>query len=106
MNNDRHNLDAFASHGRTKLDNGFKFDRLGGGLDYSNANGLGATLSGSRIPKIDLNTVDLTGRYNVWKSPSGRSSFDVTGGATRTFGAGAGTPRLDKHFGGVFSSRF
>lgn len=106
LKNDRHNLDALASHSRTKLENGFKFDRVGGGLDYSHASGLGATLSASRIPKVDLNHVDLTGKYNVWKSPSGRSSFDLTGGATRTFGAGAGTPGLNKHFGGVFSSRF
>ncbi|XP_013116855.2 attacin-A-like [Stomoxys calcitrans] len=103
--NDKHNLDANAFHSRTKLDNGFKFNTVGGGLDYNHANGHGASLTASRIPQLNMNTVDLTGKANLWKSQDRATTLDLTGGVSKNFG-GPLDGQTNKHVGVGLSHNF
>ncbi|XP_075147920.1 attacin-A-like [Haematobia irritans] len=98
FNNDRHNLDANAFHSRTKLDNGFKFNTVGSGLDYNHANGHGASVTASRIPQLNMNTVDVTGKANLWKSQNQATSLDLIGGVSKNFG-GPLDGQTNKHVG-------
>ncbi|XP_061396481.1 attacin-A-like [Musca vetustissima] len=103
--NDRHKLDANAFHSRTHLDNGFKFSKVGGGLDYNHANGHGASVTASRIPQLKMNTVDVTGRANLWKSRDQATSLDLTGGVSKNFG-GPFNGQTNKHVGVGLSHNF
>ncbi|XP_061396482.1 attacin-A-like [Musca vetustissima] len=103
--NDKHKVDANAFHSRTHLDNGFKFSKVGGGLDYNHANGHGASVSASRIPQLNMNTVDVTGRANLWKSRDQATSLDLTGGVSKNFG-GPLDGQTDKHVGVGLSHNF
>ncbi|XP_075147921.1 attacin-A-like [Haematobia irritans] len=98
FNNDRHNLDANAFHSRTKLDNGFKFNTVGGGLDYNHANGHGASVTASRIPQLNMNTVDLAGKANLWRSQNQATTLDLKGGVSKNIG-GPLDGQTNKHVG-------
>ncbi|XP_075147922.1 attacin-A-like [Haematobia irritans] len=82
----KHKVDATAFHSRTNLDNGFQYNTVGGGLDYNHANGHGASVTVSRIPQLNMNTVDVTGKANLWKSQDKATSLDLTGGISKTSG--------------------
>ncbi|XP_073819976.1 attacin-A-like [Musca autumnalis] len=103
--NNKHKLDANAFHSRTHLDNGFKFNTVGGGLDYNHARGHGASVSASRIPQLKMNTVDVTGKANLWKSRNQASSLDLTGGVSKNFG-GPMSGQTNKHVGVGLSHHF
>lgn len=85
LNQGNHKLDANTFHQFNKLDNGLKFNTVGGGLDYNHPAGHGASLGVSHIPKFDHTKVDLTGRANLWQSANRATNLDLTGTASRTF---------------------
>uniref|UniRef100_A0A1A9W309 Attacin C-terminal domain-containing protein n=1 Tax=Glossina brevipalpis TaxID=37001 RepID=A0A1A9W309_9MUSC len=105
FNDQTHKVDANAFHSRTHLDNGFKFDRVGGGLGYEHANGHGASLTGSRIPQLGMNTFDLGGKANLWSSSNRATTLDLTGGVSKHFG-GPFDGQTNKHIGLGLNSRF
>uniref|UniRef100_A0A1A9VUE7 Attacin C-terminal domain-containing protein n=1 Tax=Glossina austeni TaxID=7395 RepID=A0A1A9VUE7_GLOAU len=105
FNDKTHKLDANAFHTRTHLDNGFKFDRVGGGLGYDHASGHGASLTASRIPQLDMNTLGLTGKANLWSSPNRATTLDLTGGVSKHFG-GPFDGQTNKQIGLGLNSRF
>ncbi|XP_059220101.1 attacin-A [Stomoxys calcitrans] len=96
LNTPRHNLDATAFHSRTNLDNGFNFNQVGGGLDYTHASGLGAAVTASRIPQLNMNTVDVIGKANLYTSPDKSTTVDLTGGVSKTMG-GPMDGQVNKH---------
>ncbi|XP_037951655.1 attacin-A-like [Teleopsis dalmanni] len=98
LDKNNHNLAANAFHSRTNLENGFKFDRVGGGLNYNHANGHGASLTASRIPQLNMNTVGLDAKANLWRSLDRQTSFDLTGGVSKNFG-GPFNGQVNKNFG-------
>lgn len=85
LNQGNHKFDTNAFHQSTRLNNGLKFNTVGGGLDYNHAAGHGAALGVSHIPKFDHTKVDLTGKTNLWRSLDRATSLDLTGTASRTF---------------------
>uniref|UniRef100_A0A1A9W308 Attacin C-terminal domain-containing protein n=1 Tax=Glossina brevipalpis TaxID=37001 RepID=A0A1A9W308_9MUSC len=105
LKNDTHQLKANAFHSRTHLDNGFKFDCVGGGLGYNHVNGHGAALTGSRIPQLDMNSLNITGKANLWTSPNRSTTLDLTGGATKHFG-GPFDGQTNKNFGLGLNTKF
>ncbi|XP_073814957.1 attacin-A-like [Musca autumnalis] len=94
--NDKHQLDAVAFHSRTNLDNGYNFNKVGGGLDYKNVQGHGASVTVSRIPQLNMNTVDVTGKLNLLKSQDKSTSLDLTAGVSKNIG-GPMDGQIDKH---------
>ncbi|CAD7089436.1 unnamed protein product [Hermetia illucens] len=99
-----HRVDANVFNSHTRLNNGFAFDKRGGSLDYTHRAGHGLSLGASHIPKFGT-TAELTGKANLWRSPSGLSTFDLTGSASRTFG-GPMAGRNNFGAGLGFSHRF
>ncbi|XP_053963020.1 attacin-B-like [Anastrepha ludens] len=97
-NNGVHSLDANAFKSQNTLANGFKFDRNGGGLEYSHINGHGASLTKSTIPNFG-SQLELGGKANLWSSPDRNTRVDLTGSASK-WTSGPLSGQRD-YFGGV-----
>ncbi|EDW73761.1 uncharacterized protein Dwil_GK19632 [Drosophila willistoni] len=105
FNKGKHNVDAKVFASQNQLANGLKFQRNGFGVDYSHANGHGASLTQSNIPGLGRQ-LGLDGRANLWSSQNRNTHLDLTGGASKwtsgplrgqsNFNAGLG---LTHHFG-------
>lgn len=98
FNNGVHSLDANAFKSQNTLANGFKFDRNGAGLEYSNINGLGASLTKSTIPNFG-SQLELAGKANLWSSPDRNTRIDLTGSGSK-WTSGPLSGQRD-YFGGV-----
>uniref|UniRef100_A0A1A9VUE6 Attacin C-terminal domain-containing protein n=1 Tax=Glossina austeni TaxID=7395 RepID=A0A1A9VUE6_GLOAU len=105
LKTDTHHLNADAFHSRTHLDNGFKFDRVGGGLTYGHSNGHGVALTGSQIPQVGMKSLDVTGKANLWSSPNRATTLDLTGGVSKHFG-GPFNGQTDKKIGFGLKTNF
>ncbi|XP_011181921.1 attacin-A [Zeugodacus cucurbitae] len=105
LERNNHNLGANAFHSRTNMDNGFKFNKFGGAVTYDHANGHSASLGASRIPQLNMNTVDLAGKANLWRSRDRSSTLDLTGGVSRNFG-GPFENKWNKNIGLGLTHRF
>uniref|UniRef100_A0A1I8NJV1 Attacin C-terminal domain-containing protein n=1 Tax=Musca domestica TaxID=7370 RepID=A0A1I8NJV1_MUSDO len=105
LKNDKHQLDAIAFHSRTNLDNGFNFNRVGGGLDYNTAKGHGASVTVSRIPQLNMNTVDVQGKVNLLKSQDKSTTLDLTGTISKHSG-GPLDGQMDKRVDLKLTKRF
>uniref|UniRef100_A0A1B0AC50 Attacin C-terminal domain-containing protein n=1 Tax=Glossina pallidipes TaxID=7398 RepID=A0A1B0AC50_GLOPL len=75
------------------------------GLGYDHVNGHGASLTASRIPQLDMNTLGLTGKANLWSSPNRATTLDLTGGVSKHFG-GPFDGQTNKQIGLGLNSRF
>ncbi|XP_065367921.1 attacin-C-like [Calliphora vicina] len=103
FNNGDHKLSANVFKSDNTLANGFKFERNGHGLDYSNINGHGASISQSNIPDFGRQ-LELAGKANLWSSQDRNTRLDLTGSASKwtsgplsgqkDFGAGLGLTHM------------
>ena len=85
------------------MSNGFKFERNGHGLDYSNINGHGLSFKQSNIPDFGRQN-ELAGKANLWSSQDRNTRLDLTGTASKwtsgpfegqkNFGAGLGLTHM------------
>ncbi|XP_037950152.1 attacin-A-like [Teleopsis dalmanni] len=98
--NDQHAFSATASHSRTQMENGLKFDRVGGGTNWNSAQGHAASVGVTHVPQFNMTTLDAAAKANLWTSQNKASTFDLNANASRhlngpfkgqnNFGAGVG----------------
>ncbi|XP_013100495.1 attacin-A [Stomoxys calcitrans] len=105
FNNDNHNLDLNAFHGRTVQPNGLKYDSVGANASWNHVQGHSASLELTKIPKFGISTVQANASANLWTSPNQASSFGLNAFGSQHI---AGPYRGQKDFGAGmgFTHRF
>lgn len=105
LKNDNHAVDLNAFHNRTQLQNGLKFDSVGGNAAWSHAQGHSASVGVTQIPKFGITTMGATGSANLWTSPNQASSLNLNAFGNQHV---AGPFKGQRDFGGGlgFTHRF
>lgn len=67
FNDGQHKVSVKAFQSDNTLANGYKFERNGHGLDYSNINGHAASFNQIKIPDFGRQ-IELAGKANLWSS--------------------------------------
>ncbi|KAM7343168.1 sarcotoxin-2A-like [Cochliomyia hominivorax] len=97
MDRNDHSLDATLFHSKVRQTNGFNFDKTGGILDYSHANGHSLSAGLTRFSGIG-DQASLSGRSTLFTSNDGLTKLNANVGANKWLN-GPYTSQRDFNFG-------
>ncbi|KAG5681256.1 hypothetical protein PVAND_010707 [Polypedilum vanderplanki] len=106
-NDGTHKLNFNGWAGNTKrFRRQFEYEKFGGNFEYQHRNGHSLSLGSNVIPKLDQQTIDVTGNANIWRSDDKLSSLNAYGSASHHVGSYQPDLRTDYKTGLTFEHRF
>ncbi|KAG5681255.1 hypothetical protein PVAND_010706 [Polypedilum vanderplanki] len=86
-NDGTHKLNFNGWAGNTKrFRRQFEYENFGGNFEYQHRNGHSLSLGSNVIPKLDQQTIDVTGNANIWRSDDKLTSLNAYGSASHNIG--------------------